>query len=210
MPLFSLKGDCDVVKKDGVIVLEQRMVKSKSWLSLGATAKDVFLLLRCKCRVGRTPGKPGKRSRERIVVNDGEITFTYREAKERYEISESRFRRAIDELLAKGFIRVTKTGMGLFKCTTFYGLSEGWRTWQPGDPDTGERPKPNVPHRGFQPGNCLGARAEHDFSSAEIAHDAVGEIAHGDVIAMRTDAHGRRITICYKFRGRRWLASKIA
>lgn len=87
------------------------MVNSKAWLSLNGAATIVYLIFRTKCRIDKLPGKPGKR--KRVILNNSEIVFTYIEAKSRYGISKSRFRRALKELVTKGFIEIADTGMGM-------------------------------------------------------------------------------------------------
>jgi len=65
------------------------------------------------------------------VTNDGKIVFTYLEA-EKIGISAYAFRDALDVLLERGLIRITKTGEGKHRRRTFYGMADGWRTWRHG------------------------------------------------------------------------------
>lgn len=191
-----------------VIVLEQSLVKSDSWLSLGRSAIIVYLIFRTKCRIDKLQGKPGKR--RRVIINNGEIVFTYAEALKKYGITTSRFRRAIDELLAKGFIDIAATGMGVYRVATFYAISERWRDY--GAPGFKEfkRPKMNITNPGFKQGNKIWQKARKKKSSDENVHGAVYTIEHGELLAMRTNEHGQKITIKYKRRNNKWLACKIA
>lgn len=194
--------------KSKVIVLEQNLVKSKAWLSLSRTAIVVYLIFRTKCQFTKMKGKPGKRGP--VIVNNGEIVFTYNEAEERYGISKSRFRRALKELVAKGFIDIANTGMGIHKVETWYAISERWRDY--GTPEFKEVkwPKPNIANPGFKRGNKLWMKARKKKSSVKNAHGAVYENEHGTILAMRTNEHGQKITIQYKWRNGKWLARKIA
>lgn len=194
--------------KSSVIVLGIHLVKSEVWLSLSGTAMKVFLLFRTKCRMEKFRGKPGKRGP--VILNNGEIVFSYREAQKKYGISASRFRRAIDELVAKGFIDIAHTGMGVHKVATWYAISERWRDY--GTPQFKEVkwPKPNIANPGFKRGNKLWRKARKKKSSAKNAHGAVCNFEHGELLAMRTNKHGQKITIKYKRRNNKWLACKIA
>ena len=182
--------------KGSVIVLELRLVKSAVWLSLSGTAKAVYLLFRTKCRMGRPPGKRGKR--DWIILNNGELVFTYREAWTKYGITASRFRRALDELIEKGFINVQATGMGVHKVTTFYGVSERWRDYGTPAFRKAKRPKGSIANPGFKPGNKLWRAVSKKNASVENEHGAVRENANDEEHAMHTSVHGDREAVSRK------------
>ena len=98
----------------------------------------------------------------RVVTNKDAITMTFLELENIYKSHESeglqKFRkdlpkgiwrprivRAIDCLLAHGFIRIVRRGGAYQKDMTVYGLVDDWRLWQPGivyrtrEPDTRQR-----------------------------------------------------------------------
>ena len=191
-----------------VIVLEQSLVRSKAWLSLTGAATLVYLIFRTKCQFARRQSKPGKHGP--LIINNGQIVFTYREAKSKYGITATRFRRAIDELLLRGFIDITATGMGVHKVETHYAMSERWRDYGTPNFREGHKPRPSIPNPGFRPGNKLWQKAQRKKSSDENAHGAVYENAHGGVLVMHTNMHGQKITTLYKRSNDKWLASKIA
>lgn len=194
--------------KNTVIVLEQRLVKSPAWLSLGGTAKDVYLIFRTKCVIVKRQGKPQKRGP--VITNNGQIEFTYVEAEEKYGIKPGRFRRALDQLIDRGFIDVAATGMGIFKTKTWYAISERWRDYGTPEFKASHRPKPNIANPGFRKGNTVWTRGLKKKSSVKNEHGAVRENEHGAILAMRTDEHGEKAAILYKFKDNRWLASEIA
>lgn len=67
---------------------------------------------------------------------------------ESYGISQKRVARAIDELLAKGFIEIINPG-GLYdKDKAIYGLTDDYRKWRPGDPPM--RTRSRDVQRGYQ------------------------------------------------------------
>jgi hypothetical protein len=71
----------------------------------------------------------------------------------RHGISKSRFGWALKELVAKGFIDIANTGMGVHKVETWYAISERWRNY--GTPQFKEVkwPKPNIANPGYERGN---------------------------------------------------------
>lgn len=194
--------------KGDVIVLKQRMVKSEVWLSLSRTAIIVFLIFRTKCQIGKPPGKPGKRGP--VIINNGEIVFTYHEAKKKYGISKNRFTRALKELVTKGFINIADTGMGVHKVTTYYAISERWQDYDTPEFRDVTWPKPKIANPGFKRGNKLWQKARKKQSSDESEHGAVHNIEHGELLAMYTNVHGQKIVTRYKWRNNKWLACKTA
>jgi len=178
-----------MAKPSSVIVLHQDLVKSPAWLHLNGPAVHVYLLFRTKCQIGRLPGKSGKR--DRVFLNQGRIQFTYREARERWGFTGSRFRRGLDDLIAHGFLDVAASGMGVHKVVTLYAISERWRLWGTPDFVEGVRPKPPIANPGFRPGNTHGKkRHEKKESSVKSEHGAVYEIEHGDDLAVYEIEHG--------------------
>ena len=93
------------------------------------------------------------------VVNDNKLVFTYAAAEE-LGISNERFTAALELLLARGFIHIVKTGHGIRQNATFYGLSDGWIKWKPGNDPIATRKKraPSSSPGCFQPGNTLGKK----------------------------------------------------
>lgn len=69
------------------------------------------------------------KKKEWVCTNNGNIYFTYREAKEKYEITYPAFSRALDELVIKGFIDVTRPGVARKRISTLYAISERWRDY---------------------------------------------------------------------------------
>jgi hypothetical protein len=194
--------------KNTVIVLEQRLVKSDVWLSLSRTAKDVYLIFRTKCKMGSPPGKPGKR--DWTVLNNGELVFTYREARGKYGITASRFRRGLDELIEKGFIDVEATGMGVQKVTTLYAVSDRWRDYGTPAFREAKRPEPSIANPGFTRGNKLWQMASKKKTSVENEHGAVRENEHGGAVAVHRNAHGERDGVSRKCPERKQLSCEVA
>ncbi len=196
-------------KKNRVIVLEQGLVKSKVWLSLSSTAKSVFLIFRCKCRYEKYQGRKQRRKTPELS-NNGQIVFTYDEAMKKYGITAPRFRRAIDELIGKGFLDISATGQGTFKVVTLYAISGRWRAYGTPDFVKVERSKRNAGYPGFKRGNQLYKRRKEKKSTDKNVHGAMNEIVHEGIIAMYTNVHGEKIKTIYKRSNDKWLSSKTA
>ena len=207
MQLNCCAGDIEMAKSK-VIVLDQCLVKSEAWLSLRGAATVVYLIFRTKCRFAKRQGKPGKRGP--VIINNGEIVFTYDEAEKKCRISRKRFGRALRELMAKGFIDIAASGTGVHKVETWYAISERWRKYDTPQFKEVEWPKPNIANPGFKRGNKLWMKAHKKKSSDENVHGAVCENEHDTIFTMRTNEHGQKIIIRYKWRNNKWLASEVA
>ncbi|HUS58882.1 MAG TPA: hypothetical protein VM141_09540 [Planctomycetota bacterium] len=105
---------------------ERSMVKHPAFISLTGKAAQVLMVFRTKFQMEKR-GRAGHR--EWVIVNDGEIRFTYREAIT-FGITNGQFTHAIDQLLDRGFMEVAQAG-GQHR-PTLYGTSEKWREWKPG------------------------------------------------------------------------------
>jgi hypothetical protein len=135
------------LKTNTVVVIDQQMLKSKAWLSLGGVAPQLYLLFRTKCQIVYGFGESG--GRERVIANNGQIEFTYIEANEKYGLTQPRFTRGLDLLIKRGFIDIANSEGGLHKSKTLYAISERWRLYRTPDFVPAERPKSDT-HMGFQ------------------------------------------------------------
>jgi hypothetical protein len=113
--------------KGKVVVVDQDVLKSKAWLSLSGIAPQVYMLFMARRRMEKTKQRRGKETWQ--CTNDKELIFTYREAENKYGITQTRFCRAIDMLIAHGFLDIVKPGKAVAKEATEYGLSERWRDY---------------------------------------------------------------------------------
>lgn len=152
-------------KRSAVVVLEQRLLKSKAYRSL-RTPTSYFVLGIFMTK--RQMVKGGRSGKERWdIINNGEIEFTYPEAKKKYGISSGAFRNAIDELREKGFIDIAATGMGVHKVKTLYSISDRWKLYgTPGYEPAKPRPRKPI-NRGFQKGNTLGRNCKKKSTVGE-------------------------------------------
>lgn len=197
-----------MAKDSGLIVLEKRLVKSRAWLSLTGAATQVFLLFRTKCQVSKRYGKPGRH--DRVILNNGEIEFTYLEAEKKYGISKDRFARALDQLIDRGFIDVKATGMGVHKVKSWYAISTRWRDYGTPAFCEAKRPKPSIRNAGFKRGNQLGRMARRKKSSGENPRGAVRENARGETMTVREDARGDGEPILHNRMNDKELACEVA
>ena len=137
------------------IWFEKQLINSKAFVELNtATAHKVLAIFFTKRQY--EPDGIG-RWKKWAIKNNGEIIFTYKEAKKKLGVRSDRtFAKAIDELREKGFIDIASTGMGVHKVVTLYSISDRWKLY--GTPEYKQpKPRPKKPiNRGFQKGNQYG------------------------------------------------------
>lgn len=109
--------------------IEREMFESKAFLSLRGFGPQLLILFLAK-RQFRTLGKTGKE--RRTCLNCEDLTMTYIELKEKYGITIPRALRAIDDLLAKGFIEYKHQGGAYKRDKSVFKLSDKWCFWTPG------------------------------------------------------------------------------
>ena len=115
--------------------IETELFESEAHKSLTKAQGRIYFYFLLKRKFGSMKGKPGKRS-NKIITNNGHITFTYAEA-ERLGFPRPTFRRAIDKLVAVGLIDIDRQGTGgmisgdgeVIGESTFYAISERWQDY---------------------------------------------------------------------------------
>jgi len=109
--------------------IERDLFESAAFSDLRGWSPQLLIIIYGKRRF-EMRGRKGKE--KRFCTNEDSITMTYIEAQKKYGITNPRLTRAIDELLAKGFITIVYHGGNYKQDKTIYGLSDQWMLWRPG------------------------------------------------------------------------------
>lgn len=106
--------------------VETDLILSEAFGKLTGQSPRVLLMFHTRRQTERVKArKKGERDEYR-VINNGKLTFTYRDAAKK-GISGERFRHALNQLIQFGFLDVTHPGAGLVGDPSNYFLSERWR-----------------------------------------------------------------------------------
>ena len=152
------------------IWVSRKLIKSKAFLSLGTVTSVQILLIFFTKRQMTKMGRSGKE--QWVTTNNNEIVFTYIEAENKYEISNSAFRNAIDELREKGFIDIFQGGAGTYRAVNTYTLCDRWKLYDTDD-YKGPKPRKKGPiNRGFQKGNQYGRNSRKKKSTVAVQHSS--------------------------------------
>ena len=111
-------------KKNGPVVVEREVIKSKAFWSLKVRkAPQVYLAFLSK----RQLSKIGPKGKEKwIITNNGDIVFTYKDAWKKYGLSKRQFSKVLRELHEKGFIDIAHHGGAYRQDSTKFSMSERW------------------------------------------------------------------------------------
>ena len=117
--------------------IEREMFMSRAFHSLTGFAPQLLILFLGKRTIKLENGKY-------VCINLDSLTMTYVELENIYNrgnqrkhipvdgISRPRITRALDDLLAKGFIKIINHGGAYKQDKTIYALTNDWILWQPG------------------------------------------------------------------------------
>ncbi len=135
-------------KRSPIVVVEREFFNSKAWRSVrkGSSA-IVYTHFLMKRRLEKAPANRGKR--RWLITNNGEIEFTYSEARKKLGFNKPKFHGAIKELVEKGLIDITHSGGGYDGDKSLYAISERWRKYETHEFEDKTIPKDTRKGRGF-------------------------------------------------------------
>lgn len=131
-----------------VIVIDKKLIRSKAFRSLNATAMLVLLDFLMKRKMKGVKVQGG--IKVLMTMNNGELQYSYKTALEA-GITRPAFARAIDTLISHGFLDIAHLGSGgRDRDASLYSLSDRWMKWDTPEFDAGkQRPKDTRKGRGF-------------------------------------------------------------
>ena len=117
------------MRRSPVICVEREMLESKAFLSLNGSAIKVLCVLLGRRQFARIKSRLTRKKEDWVCTNNGQIEFTYKDAERRLGFNISRFKRALDQLVDRGFIDISHHGGGLYGDRSKYAISERWRKY---------------------------------------------------------------------------------
>jgi hypothetical protein len=147
--------------RHGGIYIERELYQSDAFLSLGKNSFKVLIAL-LDNRERELPRKAKDRKgteRKRGFINLDRLEIPYGVLEKVYKINRSSIPAAIDDLLAKGFIKIVHQGGAYNHDKSIYAWSDNYLIWEPGMKPFAERPKRE--RHGYQ-GRRIGATSPKD------------------------------------------------
>nr|MBC8360920.1 hypothetical protein [Candidatus Desulfatibia profunda] len=109
--------------------IDTELILSPAFISLSGFASTLLLILFTKRKFNRIGIK---KSKKYVCVNCNSLNISYVEYENSYGITQPRLTRAIDDLLAKGFLECKHAGGACKQDKSVYAFSDQWVLWQPG------------------------------------------------------------------------------
>lgn len=122
------------------IFIDKKIISSKAFFALKVHGLRVLFVFFTKRKLGSHRDSKGNQNWH--ILNNGEITFTYKEA-EKKGMSKKQFRDALDDLIAKGFLEVSHQGVGQGDSST-YKLIDNWADYGKKDFKPGPERRKNI------------------------------------------------------------------
>ena len=117
-------------KNRSFCMLEPALIESDAFLELSGKAALVCLIRFHQKAYKKRMSKKKRGMKDLVITNNGEIIFTYGEARELGMKSSETFKRVIRELVEdKGFIDVSENGNWYLKQPTKFAISERWKRY---------------------------------------------------------------------------------
>ena len=105
------------------IYLEGKLLESAAFAELNRN--EIRVVLRFYQKRQFPKKRKGQKVRNKVILNNGELTFPYSEALA-MGISKSAFTRALDGVIRRGFIDIAYSGEGMYRSMSQYSISTRW------------------------------------------------------------------------------------
>ena len=118
------------VQQNDRLMLSKRMLRSKAFVRLTGAAKQILLEL--YMRLTLESYQPGKRDRDSTrfyAKNNGKLVLSYRSIHEQFGYSTATISKAIDRLVANGFIEIAELGCGVKRQSHKIALIKNWQDY---------------------------------------------------------------------------------
>ena len=106
------------------------MLRSKAFVTLTGAAKQILLELRIRLIVeSYAPRRRDKDSRRYYAKNNGKLILSYKSIHRQFGYSTATISRAIDQLVAHGFIEIAELGCGVKRQSHKIALIKNWQNF---------------------------------------------------------------------------------
>jgi len=123
------------VQQNDSLVLSKKMLRSKAFVELTGAAKQILLELRMRLKLDNyKPGKYSRRKNQQFFAgNNGKLVFRYSDIHKMFGYSTATISKAIDRLVANGFIEIAELGCGVKRQSHKIALIKNWEKYPTDD-----------------------------------------------------------------------------
>ena len=140
------------VQQKDRLILSKKMLRSKAFVKLTGAAKQIILELYMRLKVNKyNPRKPNRESERFYAQNNGELALSYKSIHKQFGYSTATISKAIDQLVAHGFIEIAELGCGVKRQSHKIALIKNWQDYGTESFRPGQgKPKAGPVNKGFK------------------------------------------------------------
>ena len=150
------------VQQNDRLILSKKMLRSKAFVELTGAAKQILIELYMRLKLeSYKPSKYSRKSSQQFFAkNNGKLVLSYKSIHEQFGYSTATISKAIDRLVANGFIEIAELGCGVKRQSHKIALITNWEKY-PTDEFKPGLGKSNQPvNGGFKKRKKLGTTSE--------------------------------------------------
>ena len=119
------------VQQNDRLVLSKNMLRSKAFVKLTGAAKQILIELYMRLKLDNyKPSKYGRRSSQQFFAkNNGKLVLSYKSIHKQFGYSTATISKAIDRLVANGFIEIAELGCGVKRKSHKIALIRNWEQY---------------------------------------------------------------------------------
>lgn len=118
------------VQPNDRLVSSKKMIRSKAFIKLTSAAKQILLELYMRLKLDSDkPRKNWKDNLRFYAKNNGELKMSYKSIHEQFGYSTATISKAIDRLVANGFIEIAELGNGVKRQSHKIALINNWQEY---------------------------------------------------------------------------------
>ncbi|MBI9017199.1 MAG: hypothetical protein JEZ07_08065 [Phycisphaerae bacterium] len=143
-------SDTTLASQDRLFISKE-MLKSKAFIKLTGSAKQILLELYTRLRITKSVNKyKQQKSVSYSATNNGKLEMSYKSITNQFGYSSATTSKALDKLCKHGFIEIAELGSGVHRQSHKIALTTNWKQWNKPDfsPNKGKANKPI--NKGFQ------------------------------------------------------------
>ncbi len=118
------------VRQNDRLILSKTMLQSKAFIRLTGAAKQILIELYMRLKLeSYKPRKQHRNSTRFYTVNNGKLVFSYKSIHKQFGYSTATISKAIDRLVANGFIEIAELGNGVKRQSHKIALVSNWQKY---------------------------------------------------------------------------------
>jgi DNA-binding MarR family transcriptional regulator len=140
------------VRQSDRLILSKKMLRSKAFVRLTGAAKQIVLELYMRLKLeSYQPSRRDRESTQFFAKNNGKLVLSYKSIHRQFGYSTATISKAIDQLVAHGFIEIAELGCGVKRQSHKIALIKNWQDYGTENFRPGQgKPKAGPVNRGFK------------------------------------------------------------